>query len=375
MFNEKELRVAIATDSMPAFGGADRLLYSLLDIFPKSEVFTTVYNKSKYNIRNKVYTSFIQKIPFIKRMLSFLYPFSFELFDFTNYDFVITLTAGPAKSIITQVNQPLVTFVLTPPRHLWEKEINVRGSILSPIYRLGSKIVSHYMRIADLSATRRMGKVITISNHIKWKTKKIYGLDSEVIYPGVSKFWYESPTKREKESVKSKYNLPDEFVIYYGRLFDHKRVDWAIQACHDSKTKLIIIGNGPDLGYLKRYSNNSEYIKFLGHLNDTELRAIISLASVFAFPALEDFGYVTVEALAQGTPAFVFNRGGSIEIVKKGITGEYFEEIDELTRLISKKAWKGYNREEIRKESRRFTYEIFKKEILRVVKEEYEKYR
>lgn len=373
MINTSKLKVAVITDSLTGFGGADRMMFSILNKFPNSEIFTSVYFPKKYNIKNKVNSSFVQMIPLPKRILSFLYPLAFETFDLRGFDLVITLTAGPAKGVITQLHQPHITFVLTPPRHQWDREINIRGSKLSAIFKLGSTIVSHYLRIWDLVAIKRSGYIVTISKYINEKCKNIYGINPPVIYPGVDDFWYEQPTKEEKENIKKKYELVDEYVISYGRLYDHKCVDVSIRASIKAKTHLYIIGDGPDLGYLKRLSKNSEYIHFLGHVNDNDLKILISMSKAFIFPALEDFGYVTVEAQAQGIPAFVLNKGGSIEIVKNGVTGAYFENEEELTNLISKKTWTMYNTTEIKKNSYRFKQSEFNTKLLKIVEEVYGK--
>ncbi len=373
MINPLKLKVAIVTDSMTGFGGADRMMFSILDIFPNSEIYTSLFDRNKYKIKNKVNTSFVQKIPLPKRILSFIYPLAFEMFDLQSFDLVITLTAGPAKGIITQIYQPHITFVLTPPRHQWDREINVRGSKLSSIFKIGSMFVSHYLRIWDLTAIRRSGHVVSISKYIKEKIKRIYGIEAPVIYPGVNDFWYEKPKDTEKKLVIEKYGLVEEYLISFGRLYDHKCVDVSINACKAAKTHLYVIGDGPDLGYLKKLAGSSEYIHFLGHIDDIQLRAIISMSKAFVFPALEDFGYVTVEAQAQGVPAFVLNKGGSIEIVKDGKTGSYFKTEEELVNLISKKTWTMYNASEIKKNSNRFKQEEFKKNLLKIVEEIYEK--
>lgn len=56
-------RVAIVTDQMTAFGGADRELYSMLQIFPKAEIYTTIFYPENYpTLKNKVYTTIAQKL-------------------------------------------------------------------------------------------------------------------------------------------------------------------------------------------------------------------------------------------------------------------------------------------------------------------------
>ncbi|MCC7290099.1 glycosyltransferase [bacterium] len=363
-----ELRVAFITDSMTAFGGADRELIALLKLFPNSVIFTSVYNKKAYNITNEVRISFLQKIPILRRHLSFLTPLAFEQFDLKGYDLVVSLSAGPAKGVVTRVYQPHIGIILTPPRHQWDREINARGSILFRIYQLGSFFISHYLRLWDSIAIKRVDHFITISKYIQSKVKHVYNQDSEVIYPGVSEYWFEKPTSKELSAVKDKYRLPDDFILSVGRLYDHKRVDWAIKACMENKQHLCIIGSGPDEKFLRKMSKGSEYIHFLGHIPDDEMRATHALSEAFVFPAVEDFGYVTVEAQAQGKPALVCAEGGSKEIVVNGKTGATFRTMDELNDLVSKKIWKRYNSKDIVLQARKFSETKFLSSIEKFVR-------
>lgn len=367
-----ELKVALVTDSMLGFGGSDRLLFTLIKIFPNSEIFTSVYNPKKYNTNIPVNTSFIQKLPFFRRQFSFMYPFVFEQFTFPNFDLVISLSAGPAKGIITQLNQPHIGIVLTPPRHQWDREINVRGSRFKIIYKFISIFISHYLRIWDISASKRIDYVISISKYIQKKVKRIYNRDSTVIYPGLSKDWFESSTNDEIEFVKKKYNIKDDFVLVASRLFDHKRNDWAIEACKRNNQLLYIIGEGPDMKYLKKIAGNNPNIIFLGHIPDNEMKVMHSLSNAFLFCGIEDFGYMPLEAMAQGKPVFFFNEGGLTETVVDGKTGALFNNIDELSILISKKAWTRYNPKVIQDRAKQFSEDKYISEITKFVKKVYE---
>lgn len=367
-----KLKVAIITDSMLSFGGSDRLMISLFEIFPNSEIFTTVYNPKKYNIAKKVNTSFLQPIRFISRYLSFLYPLAFELFNLSSFDFVISLSAGPAKNIIPGVLQPHLSIILTPPRHYWDGELNIRGIFLKKLLSGLTKLMLTHLRIVDVLSMKRIKYVLSISNFIKNKVERIYGVDSEVVYPGVSKYWFEKPQKSTIELVRDKYNLPETFLLLTSRLYTYKNIDWAIRSAIKNNIDLYIVGNGPDYNYLKNISNHNIKIHFLRNVPDIELKSLYFLSTCFIFPSLEDFGYVVVEAMAQGTPVFCLNRGGAIETVIKGKTGEYFNDENELSNLISKKTWKGYNREVIINRASEFSQEKFLKKILQKSIEVYE---
>lgn len=374
------LKVALVTDSMLGFGGSDRHLLSIAKLFPNSEIFTSVYDKKKYknfNINIPIHTSLAQKIPFPKRYLSTLFPFFFEQFNFEGYDLVISLSAGPAKGIITRVLQPQISIILTPPRHLWDKEVNVRGARLRKLYSFFSKILSHYLRIWDMSASKRLINPISISKYIQKKAKRIYGIDSEVIYPGIDNFWFENLTEAEidekKKELKYRFNLPDDFVFTVSRLFDHKRIDIAIKASKESNTTLVIAGTGPDRGYLEKIKGKYEKVIFVGDLDDKDIRILHHLSSAFVFCAIEDFGIVPIEAMASGKPVIYFNQGGVTETVLPFKTGIPFNNEKELIDIFSKKEWKGYNPMVIVNQAKQFSEDIFHKKLLKYLNKIYER--
>ena len=88
-------RVAIVHDWLINYGGPERVVEELLKIYPEAEIFTLVYDEKKMGKifpKEKVHTSFLQKIPFstklYTKLLSFM-PKAFESFDLSNYKLVI----------------------------------------------------------------------------------------------------------------------------------------------------------------------------------------------------------------------------------------------------------------------------------------------
>lgn len=365
--------IAVVTDSLLNRGGADRMLLSILELFPKAVVFTSSYNPEKYpEIKNEVRTSFLDHWflkKFVPRHINIFTPIAFENLDLRGFDMVITLSAGSSKGVITYLDQPHVLVVLTPPRHQWEREINSRSLPLNQLYRFLSNFTGHYLRLWDISAIKRADHLISISKFIQRKVKKIYRRESNVIYPGLNEFWFETTSKVVLKQVKEKYNLPDKFALTVSRMFDHKRMDWIVQACKSKGETLVVVGDGPDRGYLEKMAEGCENIHFLGFLPDHELKAVYALAQVFLFAAVEDYGYVPVEAMAQGVPSLVFNEGGPTETVKQGETGEFFGSIEELEDLLKKKEWKKFKKEKIKKRARMFDDMRFKKEFVQYLRE------
>ncbi len=379
-------KVAIVADQMTAFGGADREMISMLKVFPKADIFTVLFYKEKYPmIKNKVYTSFVQKLTKIfgknfSRHLKVLNPFAYENFSFDEYDLVISISAGPGKSVITGIDQPHLAMVMTPPRSLWDNELNVRGSILKWLYKPLSHILNTYLRVWDVSIAKRVDYWSANSKFIAQKIKKTYGVDARVIYPGVEEKYFKQlkGTKEGKKviaNLKTKYDIPEDFVLVVSRLYDYKRVDWAIRSCIESGDNLVIVGEGPDRRYLEKVARGYKNIQFLGFIKDEEVQVLYSMAKVLLFCGIEDFGLVPVEAMASGTPIFAYGYGGVLETVKKGVTGDFFMNEEELVQLLKNYNKRRYNEEKIIEHAKTFNEKSFLINFTNYLKEIYEKER
>ena len=64
-------RVAFVTESLFSMGGANRVLEKFLDIYPQADIYALFGNKkdiSKKINKSKIYFSFLNKFPFIKKI-------------------------------------------------------------------------------------------------------------------------------------------------------------------------------------------------------------------------------------------------------------------------------------------------------------------
>lgn len=374
----KDLRVAIITEFINSTGGSDRVIESLLDLFPSSEIFTATFTPKNYpNLKTKVHTPkffgwVLQKG--IGRRITVFMPFLFEQFDLKGFDIVVSVSAGASKGVITYPGQPHISIICTPPRHQWDGDINVRGSALRFIYHLGSKIISSYIRVWDITAVARIDHLISISKFIQKKVFKRYRRNSEVIYPGIKEFWFEKPAKQQVKEVTQKYNLSEEYYIVVSRLFDYKRVDWAIKACGIGGKHLVIVGEGPDRGYLEKIAKRFApgLVHFLGRRENEEILALYQHAKALLFCGIEDFGLVPVEAMATGTPVLALKAGGLLETVEEGKSGLFFETIEELSEIIKDDRVRKINPKWCIMRARNFTQQKFKKQIYSYITKVYE---
>jgi len=348
------MKVALVYDRVNKWGGAERVLLALHKMFPDAPLYTSVYNKETAEWANvfEIRTSPLQSLPFARKyneLLALLMPIAFESFSFDEFDLVISVTSEAAKGIITKPGTMHICYCLTPTRYLWS---GYDDYFQNGLVRLFSKPAVSYLKRWDLIASRRPDYFIAISSEVKGRIKKYYGLDSEIIFP---------PLMIEKSnSINKKGNYFFLFVSRFSRFSYYKKADLVIDAFNKTKLPLKVVGSGPMLGKYEYVSNSN--IEFLKELTDEELRRYYENCKALIFPGSEDFGLVMAEAQSFGKPVIAFKSGGAIDIIKEGITGEFFEEqtSESLIKALREFDFKRYNKADIMRHSERFSFEIFR---------------
>src|SRR5579859_994207 len=111
------MKVALVHDWLIGMRGGEKVLDALLEIFPDADIYTLIYEKGSVNERiesKKIYTSFIDKLPFAKKLHRYynpLMPFAIEQFDFSEYDLVISSSSIAAKGVITGPNTIHISYI------------------------------------------------------------------------------------------------------------------------------------------------------------------------------------------------------------------------------------------------------------------------
>jgi len=339
MFDDKN--IAIVYDWIDKWGGVERVLLTLHEMFPRAEFYTSYFDTSSAQWAKNfpLHASFIQRLPtFIKksRLLSLvLYPFAFESFNFNSYDLVISVSSSFSKAIITKPDTKHICYLLTPTRYLWSHVEEYQGSLKNI-----SSLYSDYLKKCDLVASQRPDSIISISETVAKRCKKYYKRSSEVIYPPFdTDYW--SSLKIKDERLKMKDN---KFFLVVSRLEPYKKIDLAVKVFNDLPNELlIIVGQGTQEKKLREMANKN--IGFISYIPDEELVRLYSQAEALIMPQEEDFGYVSLEAQFFGCPVIAFGKGGAQETALTNKTGLFFSEqsISSLSRILEEFHTISYN--------------------------------
>lgn len=146
-----------------------------------------------------------------------------------------------------------------------------------------------------------------------------------------------------KECAK-KYNLyGHKIVLFVGRLVELKNTITLIKAyanIQNEKTKLVIIGDGPEKAKLEKVAKEESISAiFTGRLEGNTLLQWYNIANVFCLPSYQEaFGAVTNEALLAGCLGLISNKAGSQCLIENGKNGYTFSpyNIEELSCKMQK---------------------------------------
>lgn len=320
------MKVALVYDRINKFGGAERVLQALHEIWPNAPLYTAVYDQKRaawakdFDIR----TSWIQNFPFAKKnheIYPWLMPFGFESFNFDEFDVVISITSAEAKGIITKPHVLHICYCLTPTRYLWSSydhyinNLHYEGlnTIIKPII----KSVFEKLRKWDLVACNRPDFYIGISKTVSQRIEKYYQKESKIIYPplDLTKFTPSIPGFHNGKNSK--------YFLVVSRLVSYKRIEIIIEAFNQLGLNLIIIGTGSEKKFLKKIAKPN--IKFIdSQLTDSQLLSYYQNCVALVFAGEEDFGIASLEAQACGKPVIIFRVGGLRETIIEGKTGVSF---------------------------------------------------
>ncbi|MBD3250668.1 MAG: glycosyltransferase [Candidatus Pacebacteria bacterium] len=361
------LKTALVHDFLCEYGGGERVLEALHQIFPEAPVYVAFYDQKalgKHWQRFKSWDlrqTWFSKIPGHKKFFSplrFLAPKAFSDLDLSEYDLVISSSnAFMAKGVRARPGSHWC-YCHTPPRSLygystmsdWKK---------SKLVEFFGNLINHYMRVVDFKAAQKVDFFLANSKETQKRIKKFYRRESQVVYPPV------------QVEAAAKYCQPQDerkFFLYVNRLGLQKHPELAVQACTQLKLPLKVVGTGPLLPQLKEMAGST--VEFLGAVKDEQLWRLYGAARALIYPVEdEDFGMVPVEAMAGGTPVIAHHSGGPKETIISGKTGWFVFDfkleswVKTLNQVASQSDWLKFDSTQISQSARQYSQQKFTAQI------------
>jgi len=362
----QNLKIAIVTDELNQWGGAENVLQEILKIFPKGDLFTAFitenirerlfeegkWSKNQKNwFKGKIFETPLKNkfIRFLDKFLMTFYPFFYETMDLRGYDLVLSVTSRFAKNVILPENATHICYIHTPPRFLWndwKRYLNDLTGIKKLFVPLAPPFLTK-IRQTDFLSAKRVDFFIANSEFTKKRVQKYYRHENiDVLYPPVEVEQFEFSDQKK------------DFYLIGGRNVAYKKFSLVVEAFNKLELPLKIYG--PETDSLKKINTNPN-TEFLGSVSNSVRKELFRDAKGFLFPQVEDFGIVPLEAQISGTPVIAFRKGGALENVIENETGIFFDDqsvisIADAVRRFEKMNW---NHKKIREHAEKFGTKFF----------------
>ncbi len=133
--------------------------------------------------------------------------------------------------------------------------------------------------------------------------------------------------------------IPEDYLLYFGRIHHDKGTTEAIDIAKKSKRKLIIAGIIQDENYYREKIEPqlNDQIVYIGHAGPEKRNELLGKALALLHPINfnEPFGMSVAEAMLCGTPVIAFNKGAMPELIKNGETGFLVNNVDEAVEAVN----------------------------------------
>lgn len=366
------MKIALVCDFLTKFGGAQQVLLAMHELYPDAPIYCLLYDEKgtmgKF-AKGEIIPSGLQKSVLHKRPKFLLPKFAsaVEEFDLSSYDVVISSSDSFAHGVITKPATFHLCYCHTPMRYAWDwaNEYLAENNIGFGIKGMAVRNIIHNLRIWDRVAADRVDHYLANSENVRARIAKYYRTDAEVLFPPV-----------DLEGIKPSGKPYLDYYLIVSRIEPYKKIKLAVKAFKSLKQKLVIVGEGSDLNYLKSIA--SDNVEFVGAKYDQELYKYYQNAKAFIFPGEEDFGITPVESMAAGRPVIAFQKGGALETVIEGKTGIFFDEATgESLKVAVEQLEKDYDKfspEACRKQAELFSKKTFQTALKKAVEEGYAKH-
>jgi len=203
-----------------------------------------------------------------------------------------------------------------------------------------------YAKLFLKRATTISDSVITVSNFSEREIRKYIGKISKninVLYYGVDDSLIgEQHQPEDSNRIRSKYNLPDNYILYVGSAMPHKNFNVLLKAFNlllkdFPDQKLVVVGLSKSQvkqsGFLESVVlKNKELLTsliFTDYVPDSDLPLIYKHAKFLVFPSYyEGFGLPPLEAMINYCPVVASNAASIPEVC--GNAALYFDPQNEL---------------------------------------------
>ena len=351
------MKLALVHDWLNQVGGAEDVLAALLELWPDSPVYTSIYAPERMPpaLRTAdIRTLWLNRLPGIQQHhqpFLPLYPLAWSGLMLRDQDVILSNKSGFCTALRHDESALHICYCLTPTRYLWQLEEYIERERLGAPLQQALRPLIALLRRQDYAAAQRVHHFIAISSAVRQRIRDCYERDSTLIFP---------PVDTQRFTPVAQH---DDYLLVVARLVPYKRIDLAVRAASQLGLPLKVGGSGRDMQRLQAMAGPT--VEFLGRVPDADLPQLMARCRAFLFPGHEDFGITPVQAMAAGRPVIAFGAGGALDTVLPGHSGELFHEqsVEALASTLADLDVNRYDSRAIRAHALRFDTCVFMQQM------------
>ena len=313
------MKLAIVCSWLNQYGGAERVLEVVHDMYPQAPIYTSIYRPEALPESYRTWDirpSFLNRLPLIKRKHQLflpLYPLAFESLDLRGYDVVLSLTSAFGHGVLTPPETRHICYCLTPARFLWNYHAYIEREGLGRLARWVLRSLFAQLAPVGPPGGRPRGRV---RGHLAHRA----AAHRQILPPRVPHHLPAGGYDALGGARRARTT-----ITWWSRGWCPTSAStWPCRRFNRLGLPLRIIGEGRDRAALAAMAGPN--VQFLGYRSDDEVREQMARCRALIFPGEEDFGITPLEAMAVGRPVVAYGAGGALDTIAEGRTGVFFRE-------------------------------------------------
>ena len=305
-------------DYLTQWGGAERVVLSMLEAFPGAPLHTSLYDAQSTFPRFKdarIETLALDRIGGLRHNHRWALPLLALAFARHQVQAEVVLCSSSGWAHGVQTSGRKVVYCHAPARWLYYPE-QYLGTARS-MAALGLAALRRPLLTWDARAAAGAHRYLANSSVVRDAIRRIYGVDAEVVHP---------PHTLDPDGPREEVpGIEPGFVICVARLLPYKNVDVVVGAfAHLPGERLVVVGEGPERRRLEAAAGPN--VTFAGRVTDAQLRWLYAGCRALVAAGREDYGLTPPEAASFGKPSAVLRGGGYLDTVVEHETGLFFDE-------------------------------------------------
>ncbi|MDD3474624.1 MAG: glycosyltransferase [Candidatus Dojkabacteria bacterium] len=296
---QSKFKIAIVIEPIIKFEKWFEYVKYILKLFPNSDIYTAYYNTDiteKYFKDRKINDTFLQLIaPEDNRKGKWLKleRLAYKSLHLKNYDAVISISSRCAKYVNTGKDVKHITMIMKPHKLFENKKLDKK----------------------DRKFTEKLENIVVNSFSEKRKLKRIYKVNSTVLYP---------PVDIKKYNPEKALNRKENWFLTDSTL-SNRSLRLVIKAIIESGEHLKILGKTENSEELIKEFKARGQVKFVGDIPESGNISLMQNCKAYIYPTKNNnWNSCFIKANASGTAVIAYKRGIvsellSLEYPKTGI--------------------------------------------------------